>query len=493
MLPYIPGLGSAAAGSDENADIMEQTEPVGSPFRAHRQALLPMRFEQMTPRTAQRCTQRAYESVAAPMAGSPMAGSPHDSHASRRSNAVFGSPVSASPTAVIEAERQWWADASERQLETLSQVVRKETTRCFAAMDQMKADLRDEIRQEVAALTDQFGALLNSMEQRVRREQQASVQAMLEVARNEASEEAGEKQTLASTSATLQAELGSIPVSPSVKSQRIDQFIDEIGLRVDGLHVKLEEQLTTALAEERKARGKGLSDVCQYIEHMVALQESDAKDEKRRVRDDVTELEGRVQVVEETIAMYLYQTQQLPDSVLDAGTSSAGSVMDMEMRPSVEMRPSISTVAPGSLDGGELSGLHSNGRPSEESTLPPNFRHFESEPVFPQGSSSSAGLTMPGFSEDMQESLKHMVRKVGDTMSKVQDTREPRLAPSPTIARAPGHYDYSPTQPMGCPVASAAGGSFPVLQSQGAYVQVQGPNSAPVTPVVQSVHVVHRQ
>ena len=68
-------------------------------------------------------------------------------------------------------------------------------------------------------------------------------------------------------------------------------MVEEIGLRVDGLHVKLEEELTTALAEERKTRGKAsdtellvsfpwfrllglrISDVCQYIEHVVALQD----------------------------------------------------------------------------------------------------------------------------------------------------------------------------------------------------------------------------
>ncbi|CAK9070488.1 unnamed protein product, partial [Durusdinium trenchii] len=66
-----------------------------------------------------------------------------------------------------------------------------------------------------------------------------------------------------------------------------------------GLHVKLEEELSTALAEERKTRGKAISDVCQYIEHVVALQESDAKTEKRRTDSVVAGLEDRVQVLED--------------------------------------------------------------------------------------------------------------------------------------------------------------------------------------------------
>ena len=120
MLPYIPGLGKTAAlpsalfdtmcyvllhaeaqvalckhgaflqaGTDEKADILEQTEPVSSPFRAHRQQLLQMRFEAMSPTEAQRCTERALQSHAAAMS-LPMAGggSPHDSNTSRRISAA---------------------------------------------------------------------------------------------------------------------------------------------------------------------------------------------------------------------------------------------------------------------------------------------------------------------------------------------------------------------------------------------------------------------
>ncbi|CAE7438313.1 unnamed protein product [Symbiodinium natans] len=323
----------------------------------------------------------------------------------------------------VQAERQWWAEASERQLENLSQVVKNETAKCFLAMDQLRAQVKDEVRQEATALTDQFGAMLNSMEHRLRREQQASHQAVLEAARRDMMEELQSKNiTIDSTaSSTLQAEADSLLTSPSGKWRRIDQFIEEIGLRVDGLHVQLEEQLTQALAEERKTRGKAMSDVCQYIEHMVGLQESDAQTDKMRLQDSISELGGRVQVLEEAVAMYLYNSNQMPDTIGAACTT--------------DVRPSASTAEPGSMDGTvDMTLLPSNGRRSDETNSPPNlsvFRNGEAaRPTFqgddpeylPQSTSSAPGVQLSLFSEDMRESLNNIVRKVGNTMS--QDTRE---------------------------------------------------------------------
>jgi len=474
MLPYIPGLGTAAAGADSEADILDQAEPVSSPFRAHRQQLLNMRFEEMTPEEAQRCTERAMQSMPVSI---PVGGSPHDSLSSRRSNAVFGSPMSASPTAAIEAERRWWADASERQLENLSQVVKSETARCFLELDKLKAQVKEEIRQESVALTDQFGAMLNSMEQRLRREQQAGHQAALEAARRDL-EEIGSKQATLESSASslLQAEPESIPTSPSAKSKRIDQFIEEIGLRVDGLHVKLEEQLTAALAEERKTRGKSMSDVCQYIEHMVGLQESDAKNDKLRLQDSVSQLGERVQVLEEAMTVYLYNTNQMPDTVGDSGTGS-GTFSDV--------RPSTSTAEPGLLpeptDMGAdvtLPLLPSNGRPSEDQTSPPHLSVFRNggetalepgdAPEYPQSSASSAqGVQLSLFSEDMRESLNNIVRKVGNTM-----TQEARGSAAPVSAGLGPQVSLPASAPTLRPaLATVSGSSVPPSQSLGPCVQ----------------------
>ncbi|CAE7856843.1 hypothetical protein AK812_SmicGene7142 [Symbiodinium microadriaticum] len=478
MLPYIPGLGTAAAGADSDADILDQAEPVSSPFRAHRQQLLNMRFEEMTPEESRRCTERAMQSVPVSLPVGQVGGSPHDSLSSRRSNAVFGSPMSASPTAAIEAERRWWADASERQLENLSQVVKSETARCFLELDKLKAQVKEEIRQESAALTDQFGAMLNSMEQRLRREQQAGHQAALEAARRDL-EEIGSKHATVESSASslLQAEPESIPTSPSAKSKRIDQFIEEIGLRVDGLHVKLEEQLTAALAEERKTRGKSMSDVCQYIEHMVGLQESDAKNDKLRLQDSISQLGERVQVLEEAMTVYLYNTNQMPDTVGDSGTGS-GIISDV--------RPSTSTAEPGLVvpEPTDMAAdvtlplLPSNGRPSEDRTSPPHLSVFRNggetalEPgdaaEYPQSSASSAqGVQLSLFSEDMRESLNNIVRKVGNTM-----TQEAIGSAAPSSAGLGPQVSLPASAPTLRPaLATVSGSSVPPSQSLGPCVQ----------------------
>ena len=72
------------AGADSDADILDQAEPVSSPFRAHRQQLLNMRFEEMTPEESRRCTERAMQSVPVSLPVGQVGGSPHDSLSSRR-------------------------------------------------------------------------------------------------------------------------------------------------------------------------------------------------------------------------------------------------------------------------------------------------------------------------------------------------------------------------------------------------------------------------
>ncbi|CAK9101610.1 unnamed protein product, partial [Durusdinium trenchii] len=171
-----------------------------------------------------------------------------------------------------------------------------------------------------------------------------------------------------------------------------------------GLHVKLEEELSTALAEERKTRGKAISDVCQYIEHVVALQESDAKTEKRRTDSVVAGLEDRVQVLEDCF----FRQPESADAVGNIGQ------MPVEL-------PARGMVPGADID---FPSAHSQPGMAASPALPARTdAHSEGQ------AESDSGGAFTLFSEEMRESLKHIVRKVGDTMSKDSDNRAGQGSP----------------------------------------------------------------
>eukprot|EP00438_Fugacium_kawagutii_P016608 Skav236394 [mRNA] locus=scaffold29:273428:287604:+ [translate_table: standard] len=102
MLQYLPGFGSVTAGGSDDGspinDFAEEPRDAPSPQ---------MRLEAISPRSAAVCSQRAR-----------IAGSPARSPQSIRpgsSPVVFDSPASASPSRLLQAERQYWAEITGRQ------------------------------------------------------------------------------------------------------------------------------------------------------------------------------------------------------------------------------------------------------------------------------------------------------------------------------------------------------------------------------------------
>ncbi|CAJ1400355.1 unnamed protein product [Effrenium voratum] len=410
MLQYMPGFGRVTAGdSDDGSPVNDfADEPAGpNPLRG-----IPMSIRPLSPRTAARCAARAAEASPSPSSSSvaqsrSLAGS---------SPQMFGSPRSASPTQHLTAERLYWAEIFEREIQGLRQVLEEKTEGCVATVEKMRGEILNSVQEEVASATDSFAALLSSLEERVRREQQASFQAAMEAARQEFSPQSSPRHDVpAQQPATPEASL------ERSKLRKLDGLVEELSLRVDGLHVKLEEQLTAALAEERKTRGKAISDVCQYVEHYVALQETDAKTEKWRTDNAVAGLEDRVQVLETALGNYLFPA------------SSAA--------PALNARSDLrsSTGAPGS----DKHFPSSTGR-SSESTSPrtwPNFRHDAGQRDPRESQPSSSGVGLPLFSEEMKESLKHIVRKVGNTMS---TERNGGSASLPSAGAAAAETPYRP-------------------------------------------------
>jgi len=388
MLQYLPGFGSVTAGgADDGSPVNDFTEEPGEAQSPQ------MRLEAVSPRTAVMCSQRAM------MGMSPARSMPSN----RSSPLVFDSPASASPTRLLQAERQYWAELTGRQVQDLHEALQKKTDACLVAVEKLKKEIMERLRQDAASASSESASLMASLEQRLRKEHQTDLQAAIAAARSDLprcmSPKDGEGAQMGNVG--LELEVDGIAGSEwaSAKLRQLDGLIEEIGLRVDGLHVKFEEELTTALADERKTRGKAISDVCQYIEHVVALQDSDAKSEKGRTDAAVAGLEDRVQVLEVAFSDCL--------SKADAGHNL--NEMPLSFAGSNAMEADFS---PGNFQ--RDVPLSSNLEPSRTS-MSGFGDDFHSE----RQASNSGAFTL--FSEEMRESLKHIVRKVGDTMSKDSD------------------------------------------------------------------------
>ncbi|CAE7212688.1 unnamed protein product [Symbiodinium natans] len=74
-------------------------------------------------------------------------------------------------------------------MEKHQEVLKRETALCRLAMDLQKAQIKDLLRKDSSARTEQFDAMLKSMEHRLRREQQAHEEAVLEAVRRLMTEE----------------------------------------------------------------------------------------------------------------------------------------------------------------------------------------------------------------------------------------------------------------------------------------------------------------
>lgn len=391
--------GGADDGSPVN-DFTEEPRDVPSPQ---------MRLEAVSPRSAAMCSQRARIGM------SPVR-SPQSNGSAGSSPLVFDSPSSASPTRLLQAERQYWSEISTRQVQELQEALQTKTDACLATVEKLKKEIMERLRQDVASVTNEFATLLSSLEQRLRREHQTDLKAAMEAARLDlpprSSPKDGED---AKGRAMPEPEVDGVgglelPASTS-KLRQLDGLLEEIGLRVDGLQMKLEEDLATALADERKTRGKAISDICQYIEHVVALQESDAKSEKRQTDAAVAGLEDRVQVLEGAFNHCLYRTDAgstVPEEVLS--TRPLGSAVDSMDFPT-NFQSDVPTLSPTGL-------LRSD-------------NHSEAQ------ISNTGGFSL--FSEEMRESLKHIVRKVGNTMSKdsdLDDIHHPNLGSAASTVSA---------------------------------------------------------
>lgn len=374
-----------AGGADDGSPINDFTEEPGDAPSPQ------MRLEAVSPRSAAMCSQRAR------MGMSPVRSPPSNRSAGSSSPLVFDSPSSASPTRLLQAERQYWAELTGRQVQELHEALQTKTDACLATVEKLKKEIMERLRQDVASVTNDFATLLSSLEQRLRREHQTDLQAAMEAARLDLPPRSSPKDGEgAKGRAILEPEVDGIggldlPTSTS-KLRQLDGLLEEIGLRVDGLQIKLEEDLATALADERKTRGKAISDVCQYIEHVVALQESDAKSEKRQTDAAVAGLEDRVQVLEVAFNDCLYRTDAgstVYNEVLSTRPPGSDAVDSMDFPPS-NFQSDVPTLSPTGL-------LRSD-------------NHSEAQ------ISNTGGFSL--FSEEMRESLKHIVRKVGNTMSK---------------------------------------------------------------------------
>lgn len=443
MLQYLPGFGSVTAGgADDGSPVNDFTEEPDHPTSPQ------MRLEAISPRSAAMCSQRARGGM------SP----PRSAQSGRSSPLVFDSPASASPGRMLQAERQYWAELTGRQVQDLHEVLQAKTDSCLAAVAKLKTEVMEHLRQDVAAATNDFAALLNSLEQRLRREQQADFQAAIEAARKELSHPfPKDGEDTKGHVIEPEAQVNGVELAASTsKLRHLDTVVEEIGLRVDGLHVKLEEELSTALAEERKTRGKAISDVCQYIEHVVALQESDAKTEKRRTDSVVAGLEDRVQVLEDCF----FRQPESADAVGNIGQ------MPVEL-------PARGMVPGADID---FPSAHSQPGMVASPALPARTdAHSEGQ------AESDSGGAFTLFSEEMRESLKHIVRKVGDTMSKDSDNRAgqgsppnmrvvvgstmasaPSLAPAPLAAFVQRVTAAPPQAPSHAPEFGGPG----VVQSQ---------------------------
>lgn len=396
MLQYLPGFGSVTAGgADDGSPVNDFTEEPG-------EASPQMRLEAVSPRTAVMCSQRA-------LGMSPARSMPSN----RSSPLVFDSPASASPTRLLQAERQYWAELTGRQVQDLHEVLQKKTDACLVAVEKLKKEIMERLRQDAASASNESASLMASLEQRLRKEHQTDLQAAIAAARSDLprciSPKDGEGAQMGNVG--LELEVDGIAGSEwaSSKLRQLDGLIEEIGLRVDGLHVKFEEELTTALADERKTRGKAISDVCQYIEHVVALQDSDAKSEKGRTDAAVAGLEDRVQVLEVAFSDCLSKADA-GHNLNEMPLSFAGSnAMEADFSPSNFSRD---IPSPGNFQ--RDIPLSSNLEPSRTS-----MSGFGDGSHSERQASNSGAFTL--FSEEMRESLKHIVRKVGDTMSKDYD------------------------------------------------------------------------
>mmetsp|Transcript_1994 Transcript_1994/g.2176 ORF Transcript_1994/g.2176 Transcript_1994/m.2176 type:complete len:209 (+) Transcript_1994:28-654(+) len=153
MLQYLPGFGSVTAGGSDDGspinDFAEEPRDAPSPQ---------MRLEAISPRSAAVCSQRAR-----------IAGSPARSPQSIRpgsSPVVFDSPASASPSRLLQAERQYWAEITGRQVQELHEALQSKTDACLAAVDKMKQEIMERLRQDISSAHDppdqqqqrQFGA-----------------------------------------------------------------------------------------------------------------------------------------------------------------------------------------------------------------------------------------------------------------------------------------------------------------------------------------------
>lgn len=394
-----------AGGADDGSPVNDFTEEPGDAPSPQ------MRLEAVSPRSAAMCSQRAR------MGMSPVR-SPPSNRSAGSSPLVFDSPASASPTRLLQAERQYWAELTGRQVQELHEALQTKTDACLATVEKLKKEIMERLRQDVASVTNEFATLLSSLEQRLRREHQIDLQAAMEAARLDLPPRSSPKDGEGGKGrAMLEPEVDGIgglelPTSTS-KLRQLDGLIEEIGLRVDGLQMKLEEDLATALADERKTRGKAISDVCQYIEHVVALQESDAKSEKRRTDAAVAGLEDRVQVLEVAFNDCLYRTDAgstVPNEVVSTRPPGSDAMDSMDFPPS-NFQSDVPTLSP--------TGLVRSDNHSEAQI------------------SNSGGFSL--FSEEMRESLKHIVRKVGNTMSKdsdIDDIHHPNLGSAASTVSA---------------------------------------------------------
>mmetsp|Transcript_23586 Transcript_23586/g.42617 ORF Transcript_23586/g.42617 Transcript_23586/m.42617 type:complete len:430 (+) Transcript_23586:58-1347(+) len=384
--------------------------------------------------------------------------------------------------AEVEAERLWWAEASERQVEDLSKAVKLEQAKLHNNVDDMKVRLKAELREDMAALTDEFALQISSLEQRLRREQQsireAALEATMQVSSPQplnapdsealrvllAAQPRQRLQELTSIVEELVKRMGSVelrleasPASPKrvrteETSSGLDAMVEDISVRLDVLTNKSEKSLANALADERAARGKALAELWKYTEHITSLLESDARTASHRTKSELADLSSRLKALEEHQVDQIWRLEH--SNSADAMT--AGDPGDGMKRPSMSTayeshrntaptysatsseRPSsqfhwnswesepVSLV--GKMPASDSSlrpsmpplNLNSNNR-STSSMKTVDFSRLVSDASSAQReydalSASNRSMVLPQFSEEMKEKLKHIVRKVGDTM-----------------------------------------------------------------------------
>eukprot|EP00930_Biecheleria_cincta_P080749 TRINITY_DN6917_c0_g1_i1.p1 TRINITY_DN6917_c0_g1~~TRINITY_DN6917_c0_g1_i1.p1 ORF type:complete len:811 (-),score=137.84 TRINITY_DN6917_c0_g1_i1:314-2746(-) len=82
--------------------------------------------------------------------------------------------------AEVAAERLWWAETSERQVDELIQQFREHEDKCFGAIADAKTNYAAELQKGMAVVIEEFDMRLSSLQETLRREHQASHDAAME-------------------------------------------------------------------------------------------------------------------------------------------------------------------------------------------------------------------------------------------------------------------------------------------------------------------------